>query len=739
MSKNKAIIHHIGLKNFKGYQEADIPLAPITLFFGPNSAGKSTVFQVLYLLKQTLQFAPDNVPLLFKYSKDENGTNDGYVDLGSFEDVVFDHDLSRTVSIEINGQRCSFVQKGGRLMLTDIVVNEGHSDSEIASSYAIETGELSILTGEHRIKYCDGAYRHINKSPFYEWAYDLLHKHREHIVWALEQNCLISSLEEFCGDMMPGEEVIDFGVISEEEWKVRKNLRDEMFSALINVCKISDKNEFAGKQEENPDWENYSTARENIRKYHLGNEIDKRIIVTPNEYKVNHITSEYVKWENPFERGVKYRVALSPDKIENELLKKYFLVFRGKLKEICDTNYYKKILAANRQAVEKQIKFFESDFSEKELWDMIGVCVEGIEIKIRHFIPDDFAAFEERGDNKIENLLRLLAISGIYISVEIDGRFEGQKDVHRTYGRIRTDWNGWNSLPTLKRDEVHNFGNSFVYLPEWMTNQPVSGKYPEKMVMSSLQGREDFISWLGRKESPSLNGHRVIFNNHFKPVGATRTEPKRVYWGTGIAIDQVGFRGEWMGDALIDPDNKREINRWMKLLTGYEVERSPIGKLLPGAYVLQVRDEAVRDDGHYVSIRDVGFGISQILPLVAQLVVAKNSIITIEQPESQIHPQMQAKFADLVVESMTKNGNQVLVETHSEHIILRLLRRLRESAKRPETERSLQASDVGVLYVSPSPNGSNINRIEISDNGQILSPWPGGFFPERVAEIFGEA
>ena len=50
-SKNNAIIHHIGLKNFKGYQEASIPLAPITLFFGPNSAGKSTVFQVLYLLR----------------------------------------------------------------------------------------------------------------------------------------------------------------------------------------------------------------------------------------------------------------------------------------------------------------------------------------------------------------------------------------------------------------------------------------------------------------------------------------------------------------------------------------------------------------------------------------------------------------------------------------------------------------------------------------------------------------
>ena len=116
MSTNNAIINHIGLKNFKGYQEADIPLAPITLFFGPNSAGKSTVFQMLYLLKQTLQYAPDQMHLLFRC--DEKG----YVDLGSFEDVIFDHDVTREISIEVNKQTFRFRQENRKLMLTGINV-----------------------------------------------------------------------------------------------------------------------------------------------------------------------------------------------------------------------------------------------------------------------------------------------------------------------------------------------------------------------------------------------------------------------------------------------------------------------------------------------------------------------------------------------------------------------------------------------------------------------------------------
>ena len=87
------MLHALELENFKAFGErARIPFAPITLIFGENSAGKSTILQALYLLKQTLE-SRDTGPLLLPR------TENGIVDLGSFQEMLFDHDLKRTLSI----------------------------------------------------------------------------------------------------------------------------------------------------------------------------------------------------------------------------------------------------------------------------------------------------------------------------------------------------------------------------------------------------------------------------------------------------------------------------------------------------------------------------------------------------------------------------------------------------------------------------------------------------------------
>ena len=89
------MLHALELENFKPFgKRARIPFAPITLIFGENSAGKSTILQALYLLKQTLE-NPEPGPLLL--SRTENGI----VDLGSFQEMIFDHDLKRTLSIRV--------------------------------------------------------------------------------------------------------------------------------------------------------------------------------------------------------------------------------------------------------------------------------------------------------------------------------------------------------------------------------------------------------------------------------------------------------------------------------------------------------------------------------------------------------------------------------------------------------------------------------------------------------------
>ena len=89
------MLHALELENFKAFgKRARIPFAPITLIFGENSAGKSTILQALYLLKQTLESRESDAPLLPR-------TENGIVDLGSFQEMIFDHDLERTLSIRV--------------------------------------------------------------------------------------------------------------------------------------------------------------------------------------------------------------------------------------------------------------------------------------------------------------------------------------------------------------------------------------------------------------------------------------------------------------------------------------------------------------------------------------------------------------------------------------------------------------------------------------------------------------
>src|SRR5262249_24262657 len=90
-----------------------------------------------------------------------------------------------------------------------------------------------------------------------------------------------------------------------------------------------------------------------------------------------------------------------------------------------------------------------------------------------------------------------------------------------------------------------------------------------------------------------------------------------------------------------------------------------------------------RKSNTVVSHRDVGIGISQVLPVLVTAYAAKQEMIAIEQPEIHLHPALQSDLGDVLIESaLGERGNRLLIETHSEHIILRIMRRMRETAKK---------------------------------------------------------
>jgi AAA15 family ATPase/GTPase len=140
-----------------------------------------------------------------------------------------------------------------------------------------------------------------------------------------------------------------------------------------------------------------------------------------------------------------------------------------------------------------------------------------------------------------------------------------------------------------------------------------------------------------------------------------------------------------------------------------------------------------------VSHRDVGIGISQVLPVLVTCFSSKNKIIAMEQPEIHLHPALQAELGDVFIESAIKDQkNTLIVESHSEHILLRIMRRMRQTYNNelPEGVPPVRPEDVCVLFVEPVGSHSIVREMPLNERGDLVKAWPGGFFEEGLREIF---
>jgi hypothetical protein len=143
-----------------------------------------------------------------------------------------------------------------------------------------------------------------------------------------------------------------------------------------------------------------------------------------------------------------------------------------------------------------------------------------------------------------------------------------------------------------------------------------------------------------------------------------------------------------------------------------------------------------------VSHRDVGIGISQVLPVLVSAYASHDKIIAIEQPEIHLHPALQAELGDVFISSAKEQGNTFIIETHSEHLILRMMRRMRNTSDEelPEDVQPLTPEDIAVLYVQPGRDKTTsvVSVLQLDRDGALLDPFPGGFFEEGFKERFGK-
>lgn len=243
-----------------------------------------------------------------------------------------------------------------------------------------------------------------------------------------------------------------------------------------------------------------------------------------------------------------------------------------------------------------------------------------------------------------------------------------------------------------------------------------------------------------------------------KFIGPIRAIPPRDWarhiqhtsWADGLATWDILHRGS---DALV-----KKVGHWFadedKLNAGLTVERIRYVKTelgLNSAHDMnpaQVKatDPSVRTrvvlkpNGTCVqlTLRDVGTGISQLMPIVVGVCNEEDCrTFLIEQPELHVHPRLQAAMGDLFIESIHACGHTYIIETHSEHLILRLLRRIRETEKgTAPADRQLRTNELGIYYLKQENGSSTASRIDVDVKGEFIQPWPDDFFEIDFFERF---
>jgi predicted ATPase len=227
-------------------------------------------------------------------------------------------------------------------------------------------------------------------------------------------------------------------------------------------------------------------------------------------------------------------------------------------------------------------------------------------------------------------------------------------------------------------------------------------------------------------------------------VGPLRGNPERLYLWSGEVPEHVGWAGQRAIAALLAARDrsisqglkKRSrpfpvvIAEWLKeigLLDQFEVRE--VGRRRK-EYEVWVR---TKDSDQAVNLPDVGFGVSQVLPIVVQCFYATpHTTVLLEQPEIHLHPRVQTALADMFIAAVQAREDgqdrsvQIVAESHSEHFLRRLQRRVAEGTVKPE--------EVALYFCEAGTDGATAHPLKVNQTGDIEN-WPDDFFGDEMGEL----
>lgn len=308
-------------------------------------------------------------------------------------------------------------------------------------------------------------------------------------------------------------------------------------------------------------------------------------------------------------------------------------------------------------------------------------------------------------------------------------------------------------------------------LPRWGEQLTINYEFPPGIVAGADEV-EALVSHIASALTTLLVGPGEVVRNQlagFRYLGPLRKTPPRHFmpprfadpsrWPSGLGAWDA-LCGD--GDALVE-----DVSGWLsdtdRLDAGYHLAREYYKELdLRDPLLIQLQTGRAFDEvdsarlkleelptrsrlvvmpngDHELKLQphDVGIGISQLVPVVVTALDKTASLSAIEQPELHVHPRVQAEMGDLFIEAAIEGKRQFLIETHSEHLMLRLQRRIRQTGKgEPHRGVPVTGNDIAVYFVNQEEGQTTARRIDIDKNGDFIEPWPDDFFEVDFYERF---
>lgn len=233
--------------------------------------------------------------------------------------------------------------------------------------------------------------------------------------------------------------------------------------------------------------------------------------------------------------------------------------------------------------------------------------------------------------------------------------------------------------------------------------------------------------------------YEALMDNIFY-LGPLREHPQREYRWSGARPNDVGPRGERTVDAILAATERGEnlnvapykkymkfqemISYWLRelgLISSFRMKEIGSGTNLYQACVQKDRTSPE------TMLIDVGFGVSQVLPVLVLLYyVPPGSTVLMEQPEIHLHPSVQSGLADVMLAVARHRRVQIIVESHSEHLLRRFQRRA--------AEEKVSSSDLKLYFVQTVRAAAELSDLRLNEWGEIEN-WPDNFFGDELGEI----